>query len=247
MTNNQKAALESAIDKLKGYWEADELRALLADGGKGETVDFVFPPMPPAVVMHEKVGPLFDRLSMQFYASKCMSLGAPQAECAPREDYQSALDILANVRAHGGDFDSAIALLKSRQDRAAPREAQNVMNIPLDAAATMADYVPQAECASRAEDPDWMGKLPKCTEWPSGVAPRADAEKDAALTVAHKAALESAIHTFRGCWEADELREVLHTVFKDALRYQHLMKTGYAHLLPSHEAIDAALAKKEGA
>jgi hypothetical protein len=33
---------------------------------------------------------------------------------------------------------------------------------------------PQAECAPRAEDPDWMGKLPKCNEWPSGVAPRAE-------------------------------------------------------------------------
>jgi hypothetical protein len=43
-----------------------------------EPVAFVFPPMPPAVVMHDKVGPLFDRLSMQFYASKCMSLAAPQ-------------------------------------------------------------------------------------------------------------------------------------------------------------------------
>jgi len=43
-----------------------------------EPVDFVFPPMPPAVVMHEKVGPLFDRLSMHFYASKCMSISAPQ-------------------------------------------------------------------------------------------------------------------------------------------------------------------------
>jgi hypothetical protein len=43
-----------------------------------EPVDFVFPPMPPAIVMHDKVGPLFDRLSMQFYASKCMSISALQ-------------------------------------------------------------------------------------------------------------------------------------------------------------------------
>jgi hypothetical protein len=33
------------------------------------------------------------------------------------------------------------------QAECAPREKQNVMNIPLDAAAAMADYAPQAECA----------------------------------------------------------------------------------------------------
>jgi hypothetical protein len=32
-------------------------------------------------------------------------------------------------------------------------EAQNVMNIPLDAAATVADYAPQAECAPREAQP----------------------------------------------------------------------------------------------
>jgi hypothetical protein len=32
---------------------------------------------------------------------------------------------------------------------------QNVMNIPLDAAAAMADYTPQAECAPREAQPNW--------------------------------------------------------------------------------------------
>ena len=44
-----------------------------------EAAQFVFPPMPPAVVMHDKLGPLFDRLSMQFYADKCMRIAAPPA------------------------------------------------------------------------------------------------------------------------------------------------------------------------
>lgn len=47
---------------------------------QAEPVNFVFPPMPHAVVMHDKLGPLFDRLSMQFYASKCMTLAAPPAQ-----------------------------------------------------------------------------------------------------------------------------------------------------------------------
>jgi hypothetical protein len=43
-----------------------------AGASEGQADGFVFPPMPHAVVQHEKVGPLFDRLSMQFYAAKCM-------------------------------------------------------------------------------------------------------------------------------------------------------------------------------
>ena len=39
------------------------------------------------------------------------------------------------------------------QAECAAREKQNVMNIPLDAAATMADYAPQAECAPREAQP----------------------------------------------------------------------------------------------
>jgi hypothetical protein len=61
----------------------DDLRALLAASTASDRPapeGFVFPPMPPAVVQHEKVGPLFDRLSMQFYAAKCMRLAAPEGE-----------------------------------------------------------------------------------------------------------------------------------------------------------------------
>jgi hypothetical protein len=111
---------------------------------------------------------------------------APQAERAPREAQPVAeiLRLLSKMHDECGtnagqdalwDAHEAVEqLLAAPTPERTPREAKNVMNIPLDAAATMADYVPQAECASRAEDPDWMGKLPKCTEWPSGVAPRAE-------------------------------------------------------------------------
>jgi hypothetical protein len=57
-----------------------------------EPVDFVFPPMPPAIVMHDKLGPLFDRLSMHFYAYKCMTIAAPQqpAQSSEPQKYQYA-------------------------------------------------------------------------------------------------------------------------------------------------------------
>jgi hypothetical protein len=55
-------------------------RSNVAQGA--EAVQFVFPPMPQAVVMHEKLGPLFDRLSMHFYADKCMRISAPPAQTA---------------------------------------------------------------------------------------------------------------------------------------------------------------------
>jgi hypothetical protein len=51
-----------------------------------EAVQFVFPPMPQAVVIHEKLGPLFDRLSMHFYADKCMRIAAPPAQTALTDD-----------------------------------------------------------------------------------------------------------------------------------------------------------------
>jgi hypothetical protein len=48
----------------------------------------------------------------------------------------------------GGDSNPSVRkLYDAPQAECAPREAQNVMNIPLDAAAAMADYTPQAECA----------------------------------------------------------------------------------------------------
>jgi hypothetical protein len=101
------------LDRDKEWLDSDARRAALAssnaqaDGGKGETGVFVFPPMPPAVVVHDKVGPLFDRLSMHFYASKCMSLIAPQAECAPREALLEALQKIAAIenKMVGGDWD----------------------------------------------------------------------------------------------------------------------------------------------
>jgi hypothetical protein len=89
------------------------LEAKIAAAEKQEPVDFVFPPMPPAVVMHEKVGPLFDRLSMHFYASKCMSLAAPLPSDGWRKDaerYRWSIDIEENantlhsiVLCHEGD------------------------------------------------------------------------------------------------------------------------------------------------
>lgn len=36
--------------------------------------EFVFPPLPMSVVEHEKLGPMYDRLEMHLYASKCMEL-----------------------------------------------------------------------------------------------------------------------------------------------------------------------------
>lgn len=60
----------------QGYAEGIEASA---EKVATQSVDFIFPPMPNAVVVHDKVGPLFDRLSMQFYASKCMSLATPQS------------------------------------------------------------------------------------------------------------------------------------------------------------------------
>jgi hypothetical protein len=78
---------------------------------------------------------------------------APQAECAPR----GAVGYAEVCDGSGGDFTMAVfnssdvpegaALFTAPQAECAPREKQNVMNIPLDAAATMADYAPQAECA----------------------------------------------------------------------------------------------------
>jgi hypothetical protein len=60
-------------------WDGWKARAALhAEKVTAEPVDFVFPPMPPAIVMHDKLGPLFDRLSMHFYAYKCMTIAAPQ-------------------------------------------------------------------------------------------------------------------------------------------------------------------------
>jgi hypothetical protein len=55
-----------------------------------EPVDFVFPPMPPAIVMHDKLGPLFDRLSMHFYAYKCMTSAAPQQPAQSAEQDERA-------------------------------------------------------------------------------------------------------------------------------------------------------------
>jgi hypothetical protein len=64
---------------VQDQWEVWQARAALAaEKVAAEPTDFVFPPMPPAIVMHDKLGPLFDRLSMNFYAYKCMTIAAPQ-------------------------------------------------------------------------------------------------------------------------------------------------------------------------
>jgi hypothetical protein len=69
----------------------DAIYSMFANVAQGaEAVQFVFPPMPQAVVMHEKLGPLFDRLSMQFYADKCMRIAAPPAQTALTDDARDA-------------------------------------------------------------------------------------------------------------------------------------------------------------
>jgi hypothetical protein len=69
-----------------------ELAAFTAEKVAAEPTDFVFPPMPPAIVMHDKLGPLFDRLSMHFYAYKCMTIAAPQqpAQSAEQDERREA-------------------------------------------------------------------------------------------------------------------------------------------------------------
>jgi hypothetical protein len=70
-----------ADEDIQTQWEVWQARAALTAekvAGQAEPTDFVFPPMPPAIVMHDKLGPLFDRLSMHFYAYKCMTIAAPQ-------------------------------------------------------------------------------------------------------------------------------------------------------------------------
>jgi hypothetical protein len=60
--------------------------------------------MPQAVVMHEKLGPLFDRLSMHFYADKCMRIAAPPAQTALTDAEGKrlpSLEEIQNLRDHG--------------------------------------------------------------------------------------------------------------------------------------------------
>lgn len=80
-----EAVAQWALSVKGAKWEA----ANVAQGA--EAVQFVFPPMPQAIVMHEKLGPLFDRLSMHFYADKCMRIAAPPAQTALTDDALSSL------------------------------------------------------------------------------------------------------------------------------------------------------------
>lgn len=71
-------------DTTSTYWDWDSPRVTHWQpvppppvvGRAPDVSGFVFPPMPLAVFRHDKVGPLFDRLSMQFYAASCMRLDA---------------------------------------------------------------------------------------------------------------------------------------------------------------------------
>jgi hypothetical protein len=115
MTDEQRAAIESAIATLDGHWEADELRALLADGGKGDAVAWTAHQLYDAieeVLLHHHVSnmegddgeayPLVDqlttpgansiesgkfeiRLICDAIYNEVLTVAAPQAECAPRE------------------------------------------------------------------------------------------------------------------------------------------------------------------
>jgi hypothetical protein len=85
MTNEEAAVWNELTPQEMRYVTEEALAAVLraqaaAIGRATEASGFVFPKLPHHVVQHEKVGPLWDRLSMQFYAAKCMRLAAPEGE-----------------------------------------------------------------------------------------------------------------------------------------------------------------------
>jgi hypothetical protein len=61
--------------------------------------EFVFPPMPRSVVTHDKLGPMFDRLAMQFYADKCMQLAARPVQTGDRLTEDQLREMYARAKA----------------------------------------------------------------------------------------------------------------------------------------------------
>jgi Lar family restriction alleviation protein len=78
--------------------------ALTAEKVAAEPTDFVFPPMPPAIVMHDKLGPLFDRLSMHFYAYKCMTIADPQQPAQSAEQDEPAAYLVRGLDCHNEEY-----------------------------------------------------------------------------------------------------------------------------------------------
>jgi hypothetical protein len=188
---------EYRVNWIEDMWESWQARAALsvcADGGK-DSSDQKFKNFHRLLCerfgyTHDEVDWKRDQLSLIEWIAKQAKGGKSEAVgWAIKEkgfdhlvfDHEtgekpSALDMeWAMERGH-----QYIPLYADRPADGGKGEAQNVMNIPLDAAAAMADYAPQAECAPREAQSDQQ-KQDDLTEVESLA--KCEPEEDGSLSV----------------------------------------------------------------